>query len=50
MKGIKILKFSTFLFSTSLVKTLPDIYYQLFLYLVEAIHILLEESISKEAL
>ena len=31
-------------------KTLPDIYYQQFLCLVEAIHILLSESISKEAL
>ena len=31
-------------------KTFPDIYYQYFLCLVEPMHILLSESISKEAL
>ena len=53
LKRWKASEYKSFLFFYSapvLWKTFPDIYYQYFLCLVEPIHILLSESISKEAL
>ena len=50
MKGIKIQKFSTFLFSISFVENITRYLLSAFICLVEAIDILLLESISKEAL